>query len=279
LPVDIREGYDDQPDWGCRLCTNQGFSCPWVLRSDSSESASSGRKPNEQGTVTVENARGAGLHAILSWQEGDAKAMPLSDGEFDLVVFSGSLHHWEDPLVVLDEIARVLREGGGYLVRDSKRLAARFCLGDQHDGPARLAPALLGLDPVLVHRGGAAGHPGALAADGLANCRGRARPDGHQGGLTTPRLVKGGSSVLGRRVLAQHDQPDLAAAPVGTRDRKEGIHTIAPWLWLVAALVPVACEGKSCQAGFLAVARDGWLCYNLTISPPGRQLAGELLPN
>jgi ubiquinone/menaquinone biosynthesis C-methylase UbiE len=73
--------------------------------------------------MAEENARGAGLQDTLSWQQGDAKAMPFADGEFDLVVSSGSLHHWEDPLVVLDEIARVLREGGGYLIRDSKRLA------------------------------------------------------------------------------------------------------------------------------------------------------------
>ncbi len=74
--------------------------------------------------VAEENARRAGLQDTLSWQEGDAKAMPFGDGEFDLVVSSGSLHHWEDPRVVLDEIARVLREGGGYVVRDSKRLEA-----------------------------------------------------------------------------------------------------------------------------------------------------------
>lgn len=72
--------------------------------------------------VAAENARRAGLNGQVSWREGDAKAMPFADGEFDWVVSSGSLHHWEDPLAVLNEIARVLKPGGRCIVRDSKRL-------------------------------------------------------------------------------------------------------------------------------------------------------------
>jgi ubiquinone/menaquinone biosynthesis C-methylase UbiE len=48
--------------------------------------------------------------------------MPFDDGKFDFVVSSGSLHHWEDPLVVLNEIAQVLKDDGQCIVRDSKRL-------------------------------------------------------------------------------------------------------------------------------------------------------------
>jgi ubiquinone/menaquinone biosynthesis C-methylase UbiE len=72
--------------------------------------------------VAAENAQQKGLNGTLTWQMGDAKNMPFPDGEFDLVVSSGSLHHWEDPVPVLNEIARVLKEGGGCIVRDSKRL-------------------------------------------------------------------------------------------------------------------------------------------------------------
>ncbi|MBN1933234.1 MAG: class I SAM-dependent methyltransferase [Anaerolineae bacterium] len=72
--------------------------------------------------VAAENARRAGLNGRVSWREGNAKAMPFADGEFDFVVSSGSLHHWEDPLAVLNEIARVLKPGGRCIVRDSKRL-------------------------------------------------------------------------------------------------------------------------------------------------------------
>jgi ubiquinone/menaquinone biosynthesis C-methylase UbiE len=73
-------------------------------------------------TVAAENARREGLGDALAWREGDAKAIPFDDGEFDFVVSSGSLHHWDDPLVVLDEIARVLKDDGQCIVRDSKRL-------------------------------------------------------------------------------------------------------------------------------------------------------------
>ena len=73
-------------------------------------------------TLAAENAQREGLDGMLSWREGDAKAMPIDDGEFDFVVSSGSLHHWEDPLLVFDEIARVLRDDGRCIVRDSKRL-------------------------------------------------------------------------------------------------------------------------------------------------------------
>jgi ubiquinone/menaquinone biosynthesis C-methylase UbiE len=73
-------------------------------------------------TVAAENARREGLVAALTWREGDAKAMPFDDDEFDFVVSSGSLHHWEDPLVVFNEIARVLKDDGRCIVRDSKRL-------------------------------------------------------------------------------------------------------------------------------------------------------------
>ena len=71
----------------------------------------------------LENAAARGVQNETAWKLGDAKAMPFSDGEFDLVVSSGSLHHWEDPTAVFDEIARVLAPGGKFLVRDSKRIS------------------------------------------------------------------------------------------------------------------------------------------------------------
>jgi ubiquinone/menaquinone biosynthesis C-methylase UbiE len=72
--------------------------------------------------VAAQNAQREGLDGALTWREGDAKALPFEDGEFDFVVSSGSLHHWEDPLRVFDEVARVLKGDGGCIIRDSKRL-------------------------------------------------------------------------------------------------------------------------------------------------------------
>ena len=72
--------------------------------------------------LAAENAADAGQNGILSWREGDVKAMPFADGEFDLIVSNDSLHHWDGPLLVFDEIARVLKEDGRCVVHDSKRL-------------------------------------------------------------------------------------------------------------------------------------------------------------
>jgi len=72
--------------------------------------------------VAAENAHQAGMNDDITWREGDAKAMPFDDATFDVVVSSGSLHHWEDPRVVFNEIARVLKPDGKCLIRDSKRL-------------------------------------------------------------------------------------------------------------------------------------------------------------
>jgi ubiquinone/menaquinone biosynthesis C-methylase UbiE len=75
--------------------------------------------------IAAENAAREGLDGMITWREGDAKAMPFDDGTFDLVVCNDSLHHWEDPLPVFDEIARVLKADGKCIVRDSKRLQQR----------------------------------------------------------------------------------------------------------------------------------------------------------
>jgi ubiquinone/menaquinone biosynthesis C-methylase UbiE len=80
-------------------------------------------------TLAAENAAREGLDSALTWREGDAKAMPFDHAEFDLVICNDSLHHWENPVLVFDEIARVLKDNGHCLVHDSKRLqrwAPRF---------------------------------------------------------------------------------------------------------------------------------------------------------
>jgi len=73
-------------------------------------------------TLAAENAARAGVNGILTWREGDVKAMPFPDGEFDLVVSNDSLHHWEDPRPVFNEVARVLKKDGRCVIHDLKRL-------------------------------------------------------------------------------------------------------------------------------------------------------------
>jgi ubiquinone/menaquinone biosynthesis C-methylase UbiE len=55
--------------------------------------------------------------------EGDGR-LPYDDASFDLVVCNSVLHHLADPLQSLDEMARVLKPGGAFLLRDLARPAA-----------------------------------------------------------------------------------------------------------------------------------------------------------
>lgn len=66
-------------------------------------------------------ARRSGLGDRIAFNKGDAARIPFPDDSLDLVVSTLSLHHWSDPAGVLDEIARVLRPGGSFLVFDLRR--------------------------------------------------------------------------------------------------------------------------------------------------------------
>lgn len=69
----------------------------------------------------------AGVGDHVSFRKGDARQIPVPNGSVDLVVSTLSLHHWSDPVAVLDEIARVLRpagqghRGGSFLIFDLRR--------------------------------------------------------------------------------------------------------------------------------------------------------------
>jgi ubiquinone/menaquinone biosynthesis C-methylase UbiE len=63
----------------------------------------------------------AGLEARATFKQADAQRIPVPDRSFDLVVSSFSLHHWDDPVAVLNEVARILRPGGSFLIRDLRR--------------------------------------------------------------------------------------------------------------------------------------------------------------
>ena len=90
------------------------------------------------------SARRSGLQNRVAFKKGDAAQIPFPAGSLDLVVSTLSLHHWSDPVGVLDEIARVLRPpkpvqghpepvegrpGGAFLIFDLRRdMSAPFYL-------------------------------------------------------------------------------------------------------------------------------------------------------
>jgi ubiquinone/menaquinone biosynthesis C-methylase UbiE len=68
-----------------------------------------------------------GFDDRVSFKLGSAQEIPFPDGSFDLVISTLSLHHWSQPVIVFDEIFRVLSPGGSYLIFDLRRdMAAPF---------------------------------------------------------------------------------------------------------------------------------------------------------
>ncbi len=67
------------------------------------------------------NAEGYGLSARAEYALGSGLQMPFPDDSFDGVFSNGSLHEWEDPARVFDEILRVLKPGGRCFVVDMRR--------------------------------------------------------------------------------------------------------------------------------------------------------------
>ena len=57
-------------------------------------------------------ARAASTDAEIDWRQGDAAAMPLPDGGFDVVVCQAALMFMPDPAAALGEMRRVLAPGG-----------------------------------------------------------------------------------------------------------------------------------------------------------------------
>jgi ubiquinone/menaquinone biosynthesis C-methylase UbiE len=66
-------------------------------------------------------AQRSGLEDRIAFKKGDVARIPFPDDSLDLVVSTLSLHHWGDPVGVLDEMARVLRPGGSFLIFDLRR--------------------------------------------------------------------------------------------------------------------------------------------------------------
>ncbi len=62
-------------------------------------------------------AQRAGL-ANITFQKGDARALPFQNAEFDVVLTRFSIHHLLEPLVVVREMARVCKPGGSVAVID-----------------------------------------------------------------------------------------------------------------------------------------------------------------
>ncbi len=61
----------------------------------------------------------------IKWTTGRHEALPFGDRSFDLIVSGFDMHHWENPVDVLNEIGRVLKANGVLLIADLRRDAFR----------------------------------------------------------------------------------------------------------------------------------------------------------
>jgi ubiquinone/menaquinone biosynthesis C-methylase UbiE len=69
-----------------------------------------------------ENARDAGVADKIKFMVATAASLPFADNSFDIVISYASLHHWFNPVSVLNEVARVKGENGVAVIRDNKRV-------------------------------------------------------------------------------------------------------------------------------------------------------------
>ena len=64
------------------------------------------------------NIANSGLSHIIEVKEGNVNNIPFPDNSFNTVVSTGSIHHWKDLTAGLNEVYRVLKNGGYALMYD-----------------------------------------------------------------------------------------------------------------------------------------------------------------
>jgi ubiquinone/menaquinone biosynthesis C-methylase UbiE len=62
--------------------------------------------------AAVETSRRIDVTSHVEWQEWDDPGLPFEDASFDVVVCQHALHRFTDPVVVLEDMRRVLTPGG-----------------------------------------------------------------------------------------------------------------------------------------------------------------------
>ncbi len=80
--------------------------------------------------IAAENARQAGV--AVDFEHGDAADLPFPNGQFDFIVCRAAFKNFTRPLVALNEMHRVLKDGGTALIIDlrkdySPRAVSDYC--------------------------------------------------------------------------------------------------------------------------------------------------------
>lgn len=69
------------------------------------------------------------LNDRIFFKIGSVENLPFSDKSVEFILSTLSLHHWQDPKQAFEEIYRVLKDGGVFLIFDFRRDARNFFYG------------------------------------------------------------------------------------------------------------------------------------------------------
>lgn len=81
--------------------------------------------------IASENARRSGVD--VRFRQGDAAHMSFADGAFDLIVCQAAFKNFAHPGAAIDEMHRVLRQGGTAVIQDMDRDATPAGIRDEVD--------------------------------------------------------------------------------------------------------------------------------------------------
>lgn len=70
----------------------------------------------------IDNAKQAGIESRLEFLVATVAKLPFPDNSFDVIISYASLHHWFDPVMVFNEVQRVIKGSGYFIIRDNKRV-------------------------------------------------------------------------------------------------------------------------------------------------------------
>jgi ubiquinone/menaquinone biosynthesis C-methylase UbiE len=79
--------------------------------------------------IASQNAQRAGVQ--VDFRQGDAAGMPFEDGSFDLIVCQAAFKNFAQPGRALDEMHRVLRDGGTAVIQDMDHEASGAAIGEE----------------------------------------------------------------------------------------------------------------------------------------------------
>ena len=83
--------------------------------------------------IATKNIDEEGLSERITLRKGDASNMPFGDSSFDFAISSDSLHHWKEPIQVLNEVFRVLKPESKALISDFTRDAPEEKIQEELD--------------------------------------------------------------------------------------------------------------------------------------------------